>query len=89
MPVIQRGPVVLAQRQNASPRYSADSDDTLREHILVLGDDYEKPQKEMDFPSAKLVHICNNKMKSGLRINTHTTTGLHERYMSSEVCCLI
>ena len=89
MPVIQRRPVVLAQRQNASSRNSADSDETLREHIVILGEDYEKPQKEMDFPSAKLVHISNNRMKNGLRINTHTKTELHERYLSSEVCCLI
>ena len=89
MPVIQRRPVVLAQKQNTSPRNSADSDDTLREHIIILGDDYEKPQKEMDFPSAKLVHISNNKMKNSLRINTQPKTELHERYMSSEVCCLV
>ena len=85
MPVLQRHQALLAQRQDASPRKSSDSDDTLIEHVVMIGDDYEKPHKEMDFPSAKLVISPQLKMKKDLRINTYSRTELHERYMSSEV----
>ncbi|KAL8699477.1 MAG: hypothetical protein Q9201_005987 [Fulgogasparrea decipioides] len=62
-----------------TPRASTDSSN--REHIWVLQEDYERPQKEMDFPSASLT----NKMpRHELRINPYSKSDLHERYMSSE-----
>jgi len=84
MPVIQRRPAVLGRKHNASLRNSSDSDDTLREYIVIVEDEYEKPQKEMDFPSAKLVNVPNIKSKNSLRINTYSRSELHDRYMSSE-----
>ncbi|KAL8947923.1 MAG: hypothetical protein Q9222_005837 [Ikaeria aurantiellina] len=64
-----------------TPRLSSESSSSNQEHIWVVQDEYEKPQKEMDFPSARL----NGKMpRHELRINTYSKTDLHERYMSSE-----
>lgn len=84
MPVVQRRPAVLGHEHNASFRNSSDSDDTLREQIVILGDEYEKPRKEMDFPSANLVNVSTIKPKNNLRINTYSRSELHDRYMSSE-----
>jgi len=84
MPVIQRRPAVQGHNQSANLRNSSDSDDTLREHVVIVRDEYEKPRKEMDFPSAKLVNVSNVKPKNSLRINTYSRSELHDRYMSSE-----
>ena len=46
--------------------------------------DYEKPHKEMDFPSAKFGRMPANSKNRNLRINTYSRTELHDRYMSSE-----
>ncbi|KAL8724402.1 MAG: hypothetical protein Q9181_006843 [Wetmoreana brouardii] len=62
-----------------TPRASTDSSN--QEHIWVLQEGYERPQKEMDFPSASLT----NKMpRHDLRIHTYSKSDLHDRYMSSE-----
>ncbi|KAL8756581.1 MAG: hypothetical protein Q9184_004460 [Pyrenodesmia sp. 2 TL-2023] len=62
-----------------TPRSSTESSD--QEQIWLVEDDYEKPQKEMDFPSASL----SNKMsRQTLRLNTYSKADLHDRYMSSE-----
>ena len=85
MPILQRRPATLGSRESTSARVSAESDGTLKEHIVVVGDDYEKPHKEMDFPSAKLGSMSSSgKSKNSLRINTYSKTELHDRYLSSE-----
>lgn len=84
MPAVQRRPAVLGHKHKASFRNSSDSEDTLREHVVVVGDEYEKPRKEMDFPSAKLVNLSSTNSKNSLRINTYSRSELHDRYMSSE-----
>ncbi|KAL8724696.1 MAG: hypothetical protein Q9166_007807 [cf. Caloplaca sp. 2 TL-2023] len=62
-----------------TPRISTDT--SIQEHIWIVQEEYEKPQKEMDFPSANL----NGKMpRHDLRINTYSKSDLHDRYMSSE-----
>ncbi|KAL8714054.1 MAG: hypothetical protein Q9225_006645 [Loekoesia sp. 1 TL-2023] len=62
-----------------TPRSSTDSSN--QEHVWFVQGDYEKPQKEMDFPSANL----RGKMShNDLRLNTYSKTDLHDRYMSSE-----
>ncbi|KAL8711741.1 MAG: hypothetical protein Q9220_003912 [cf. Caloplaca sp. 1 TL-2023] len=64
-----------------APRMSSESSNSNQEHIWLVQNEYEKPQKEMDFPSARL----NGKMpRHDLRIHTYSKTDLHERYMSSE-----
>lgn len=75
---------MLGHEYRANFRNSSDSDDTLREHIILIGDEYEKPRKEMDFPSAMLVNVSSTKTKNSLRINTYSRSELHDRYMSSE-----
>ena len=85
MPILQRRRAMLGSRESTSARNSAESDGTLKEHIVIVGDDYEKPHKEMDFPSAKLGSISpSGKSKINLRINTYSKTELHDRYLSSE-----
>lgn len=76
---------MLRHKHNASYRNSADSDETIREQVVIVGDDYEKPQKAMDFPSANSVNLAaNTKPRKNLRIHTYSKTELHDRYMSSE-----
>ena len=53
--------------------------------VWVLDEDFEKPQKEMDFPSVPLGRVSSRKeSRNNLRINTHSSVELHDRYMSSE-----
>ncbi|KAI4163693.1 MAG: hypothetical protein LQ342_002727 [Letrouitia transgressa] len=80
MPVLTRRQHVV-HRKTDSPRASTDSNGSEKEHIWIVEEDYEKPQKEMDFPPGKL----GNKMpRHELRINTFSKTDLHDRYLSSE-----
>ncbi|KAL8769424.1 MAG: hypothetical protein Q9209_004652 [Squamulea sp. 1 TL-2023] len=75
MPVFTRRQHMMTE----TPRISTDS--STQEHIWIIQDGFEKPQKEMDFPSANL----NSKMpRHELRISTYSKSDLHERYMSSE-----
>ncbi|KAI4128940.1 MAG: hypothetical protein LQ338_002492 [Usnochroma carphineum] len=62
-----------------TPRSSTDSSN--QEHVWLVQEDYEKPQKEMDFPPANL---CNKMSHNDLRLSTYSKGDLHDRYMSSE-----
>ena len=85
MPILQRRPAMLGSRESTSARNSAESDGTVKEHVVVVGDYYEKPHKESDFPSAKLGSMLSSgRSKNNLRINTYPKTELHDRYLSSE-----
>lgn len=84
MSVLQHRPVLLGQRHGLSPQDAIDSNDTSKEHIFIVGNDGERPQQEMDFPTAKLVSLSDQRSKNNLRINTYSKTELHDRYMSSE-----
>lgn len=73
---------VLTRRQHMmteTPRSSTDSSN--QEHIWVVHEEYEKPQKEMDFPS---VNLSSKVSSHNLRLNTYSKGDLHDRYMSSE-----
>ncbi|KAL9586645.1 MAG: hypothetical protein Q9212_000780 [Teloschistes hypoglaucus] len=62
-----------------TPRSSTDS--SSQDHFCIYQEDFERPQKEFDFPSARL----SSKMpRNDLRINTYSKSDLPERYMSSE-----
>ncbi|KAL9006614.1 MAG: hypothetical protein Q9188_000651 [Gyalolechia gomerana] len=75
MPVLTRRQHIMSD----TPRSSTDS--SAEEHIWLVQEDYEKPQKEMDCPSASL----HGKMsRHGFNINTYSKSDLHDRYMSSE-----
>ncbi|KAI4211871.1 MAG: hypothetical protein LQ351_005362 [Letrouitia transgressa] len=80
MPALTRRQRVV-HRNTDSPRASTDSNGSGKEHIWIVEEDYEKPQKEMDFPSEKL---GNKTPRHELRINTFSKTDLHDRYLSSE-----
>ena len=83
--MLQRRHVTPGFRQEASARNSTESDETLKEQVIIVGDDYEKPQKEMDFPSVEpRTMSSNHKTRNNLRINTLSKTEMHDRYMSSE-----
>ena len=83
MPVLQRRQQMLSPRQGAGNRDSTDSVE--REHIWVMGEACEQPQKEMDFPAATLSRQPpRQKSRNTLRINTQRNTELHQRYLSSE-----
>lgn len=72
MPVFTRH-----QHMADTPRTSTDT--STQERIWLVQDDFEKPQKTMDFPSlhSKMSH-------HHLRISPYSKPDLHERYMSSE-----
>ncbi|KAL8868466.1 MAG: hypothetical protein Q9174_004974 [Haloplaca sp. 1 TL-2023] len=75
MPVFTRRQHIMTD----TPRASIES--ATQEHIWVVQEEYERPQKEMDFPTAGL----SSKMpRNDLRIHTYSKPDLHERYMSSE-----
>lgn len=82
MPVLNRRHQVLGTRYGASALNSPESYEGLKEQLWIVDEDYEKSQKEMDFPSAKLA--SRHKSRSKLRINTYSKQELHDRYLSSE-----
>ena len=85
MPVLHRRPHVIAPRQLASARPSIESSDTLSEPLWIVDEDYERPQKEMDFPPVALSKVPSRKdSMHNLRINTYAKAELPDRYMSSE-----
>lgn len=85
MPVLNRRPRVMAPRQG-SPRSSTESNEGVKEQLWIVDEDYEKPQKEMDFPSAQLAKmpLRPKSRQNLLRINTYSKQDLHDRYLSSE-----
>lgn len=82
MPVLNRRHQVLGTRHGASALTSPESYEGLKEQLWIVDEDYEKSQKEMDFPSAKL--SSRQKSRNNLRINTYSKQELHDRYLSSE-----
>lgn len=82
MPVLNRRHQVLGPRYGASALTSPESYEGLKEQLWIVDEDYEKSQKEMDFPSAKL--SSRQKSRNKLRINTYSKQELHDRYLSSE-----
>lgn len=82
MPVLNRRHQVLGTRYGASALTSPESYEGLKEQLWIVDEDYEKSQKEMDFPSAKLA--SRQKSRNKLRINTYSKQELHDRYLSSE-----
>ena len=64
---------------------SIESNDTMGEHLWAVTEDYERPQKEMDFPPAALCRVpLRKESTNNLRINTYMESDLPDRYMSSE-----
>ncbi|MCJ1258655.1 hypothetical protein MMC24_006488 [Lignoscripta atroalba] len=85
MPVINRRQQSLDLRQVANGRISSDSLDSKKGHLWIVDADFEKPQKEMDFPSAKLKSLPpRQKSRNNLRITTIPQVELQDRYLSSE-----
>lgn len=85
MPAVTRRQQTLTARQMASVKPSIESEDTVFEPLWAVGEDYERPQKEMDFPLAPMSKAPSRKESmNNLRINTYPSSDLHERYMSSE-----
>lgn len=85
MPVLNRRPQVLAPHQGGSARNSTESSEGMKDQLWIVDEDYEKPQKEMDFPSAKLGKMpARPKSRNALRLNTYTEQDMHDRYLSSE-----
>lgn len=82
MPTLNRRHQVLGTRYGASAITSPESYEGLKEQLWVVDEDYEKPQEEMDFPSAKM--SSRQKSRNNLRINTYSKQELHDRYLSSE-----
>ena len=82
MPVLNRRHQVLGTRYGASALTSPESYEGLKEQLWIVDEDYEKSQKEMDFPSTKLA--SRQKSRNKLRINTYSKQELHDRYLSSE-----
>lgn len=85
MPVLNRRPQVLAPHQGGSARNSTESSEGMKDQLWIVDEDYEKPQKEMDFPSARLGKMPSRpKSRNALRLNTYTQPDMHDRYLSSE-----
>jgi hypothetical protein len=69
----------------ADARPSIESSRALSEPLWIVDEDYERPQKEMDFPPAALRKVASRKESvHNLRINTYAESELPDRYMSSE-----
>ncbi|KAL2037716.1 hypothetical protein N7G274_009441 [Stereocaulon virgatum] len=85
MPVLHRRPQVIAPGPLADARSSIESSRTLSEPLWIVDEDYERPQKEIDFPTAALRKVASRKESvHNLRINTYAESELPDRYMSSE-----
>ena len=88
MPPLSRRQQTLngAHIANVDDHSSVASLDSMNEHVWVVNDnDYERPQKEMDFPSLPFGKTPSRKDSvNNLRISTYSKSELHERYMSSE-----
>lgn len=85
MPVLTRRQQTLTPRQLISFKPSIESNDTMGEPLWAVEEDYERPQKEMDFPLTPLGKAPSRKESmNNLRINTYTSSDLHERYLESE-----
>ena len=81
MPVLTR----RQYRQVIDVEPSVETTDAMNEPLWAVEEDYESPQKEMDFPLAPLSKVPSRKDSvNNLRINTYTSSDLHERYMESE-----
>lgn len=85
MPVLHRRPQVIAPRQLAGVGPGIESSENLNEPLWIVDEDYERPQKEMDFPPAALRKVPSRKdSMHNLRINTYAKSELPDRYLSSE-----
>ncbi|KAL9125127.1 MAG: hypothetical protein Q9217_005616 [Psora testacea] len=86
MLVLTRREQILAATQLASSGQSTvPSYDTVPERLWLAEDDFESPQKSMNFPLASLGKVPSRKDSvNHLRISTCSKPDLHERYMSSE-----
>ena len=85
MPVLHRHQQLQASGQIPSGRTSIDGSEGEKEPLWVVDQDYEHPQKAMDFPMAPTGKPdTQQKSKNTLRINTYSKASLHDRYLSSE-----
>lgn len=87
MPVLLHRQQVYVPRSSGSARNSTGSNESAKEHLWVVEEDYERPQKEMDSPSAKLGKMSykpNTRNPPALRIDTYSKADLQDRYLSSE-----
>lgn len=85
MPVLSRRQQMLMSRQLTSVKPSIEGNDIMGEPLYALEEDYERPQKEMDFPLTPLGKAPSRKASTNnLRLNTYTPSDLPERYMESE-----
>ena len=85
MPVLTRRQQMLTHHQLNGVKLSIESDEAMNEPSWAVEDDYERPQKEMDFPLTPLGKVPSRKdSMSNLRIYTYPSSDLHERYMESE-----
>ena len=79
---------VLTHRQyrqvvNAKP--SIELPEAMNEPLWTVEEDFQCPQKEMNFPMAPIGKVPSRKdSMNNLRINTYTSSDLHQRYMESE-----
>ena len=85
MPVLTRRQQVLVPRQLANVKPSIETDEAVNEPLWTLEEAYKEPQQEVDFPLAVLGKVPSRKdSMNNLRINTYTSSDLHERYLESE-----
>ena len=87
MPILHRRPhqQVLASRRMTLAMPSIESNDTMGEPLWAVSEDYERSQKETDFPPAALCRVpLRKESTNNLRINTYMKSDLPDRYLSSE-----
>ena len=85
MPVLTRRQQTLVTRKLNSIQPSIEVNDSATEAVWAIDEDFERPQKEMDFPLVALSKAPSRKDSlNNLRINTIASPNLHERYMSDE-----
>ena len=87
MPILHRRPhqQVLASRPMTLAMPSIENNETMGEPLWAVSEDYERPQKETDFPPLALCRAPSRKESTNnLRINTYMKSDLPDRYLSSE-----
>ena len=85
MPVLHNRQPVSDSRQLAGERPRIESNDAMGDHLWVVDEAYEGPEKERHFLSTTIGKVLTRKDNQGhLRINTYSKADLHDRYMSSE-----
>ncbi|KAF6225437.1 hypothetical protein HO173_012717 [Letharia columbiana] len=85
MPVLHHRHSVSGSRQLDGAKQSIKSNNAMADHLWILDETYERPEKERHLLSTTIGRVPSKKENPNhLRIDTYSKANLHDRYMSSE-----